>query len=86
MKNQIKSTLLLLFLLFAVNSRSSAQISSITIGVDGFTCSLCAKGVEEQFKSLDFVQSVKHILKDRVCTDIQTKSENSYFKDKGRRK
>jgi mercuric ion binding protein len=63
MKNQIKSTLLLLVLLFAVNSRSSAQISSITIGVDGFTCSLCAKGVEEQFKSLDFVQSVKTYLK-----------------------
>ena len=40
-----------------------AQITQLTIGVDGFTCSLCAKGVEEQFKSLDFVKSVKTDLK-----------------------
>lgn len=42
---------------------SFAQISRLIIGVDGFTCSLCAKGVEEQFKSLDFVKTVKTDLK-----------------------
>lgn len=47
----------ILSILFINNS--FAQISQLTIGVDGFTCSLCAKGVEEQFKALDFVKSVK---------------------------
>ncbi|MBS1551066.1 MAG: heavy-metal-associated domain-containing protein [Bacteroidetes bacterium] len=42
---------------------SNAQITKLVIGVDGFTCSLCAKGIEEQFKSLDFVKSVKTDLK-----------------------
>ena len=41
----------------------NAQITKLIIGVDGFTCSLCAKGIEEQFKSLDFVKSVKTDLK-----------------------
>ena len=44
-------------------NQSIAQVSQLTIGVDGFTCSLCAKGVEEQFKALDFVKSVKTDLK-----------------------
>ncbi len=42
---------------------SNAQISKLVIGVDGFTCSLCAKGIEEQFKSLDYVKSVRTDLK-----------------------
>ncbi len=43
-----------------------AQVTSLIIGVDGFTCSLCAKGVEEEFKSLDFVKSVKTDLKNTL--------------------
>ncbi len=56
-------TIITLFitLLSAVNL--NAQITKLVIGVDGFTCSLCAKGIEEQFKSLDFVKSVKTDLK-----------------------
>ncbi|MEZ4689211.1 MAG: hypothetical protein R3A12_03120 [Ignavibacteria bacterium] len=53
----MKKIILLLIVLFLSNDRSMAQITQLTIGVDGFTCSLCAKGVEEQFKSLDFVKS-----------------------------
>ncbi|MCB0728452.1 MAG: heavy-metal-associated domain-containing protein [Ignavibacteriae bacterium] len=59
----MKKIILLLIVLFLSNDRSMAQITQLTIGVDGFTCSLCAKGVEEQFKSLDFVKSVKTDLK-----------------------
>lgn len=44
----------------------NAQLKTLTIGVDGFTCSLCAKGVEGQFKDLDFVKSVKTDLKNTL--------------------
>lgn len=55
---------MLIVLLFLISCKlSTAQVSKIIIGVDGFTCSLCAKGVEEQFKSLVFVNSVKADLK-----------------------
>ncbi|MBK8383278.1 MAG: heavy-metal-associated domain-containing protein [Ignavibacteria bacterium] len=59
----MSKTIIALFitLLSAVNL--NAQITKLIIGVDGFTCSLCAKGIEEQFKSLDFVKSVKTDLK-----------------------
>lgn len=40
-----------------------AKVDKIIIGVDGFTCSLCAKGVEGQLKSIGFVKSVKTDLK-----------------------
>lgn len=50
-------------LIFSFSNKVSAQISSIVIGVDGFTCSLCAKGVEGQFKSLSYVKSVNTDLK-----------------------
>lgn len=53
-----KLAIFILFLLVPlVNSYS--QVTQAVVGVDGFTCSLCAKGVEEQFRSLDFVKSVK---------------------------
>lgn len=51
---------------FGFNRSSTAQVTQLTIGVDGFTCSLCAKGVEAQFKSLDFVKSVKTDLKNTL--------------------
>lgn len=52
-----------LFLILIMGKNSSAQISEAVVGVDGFTCSLCAKGVEGEFKALDYVQSVKTDLK-----------------------
>lgn len=54
-------------LLYLISCKlSTSQVSKITIGVDGFTCSLCARGVEEQFKSLEFVKSVKVDLKNTL--------------------
>lgn len=53
-------------MLFA--AESNAQIKQAVIGVDGFTCSLCAKGVEGQLKSLDYVKSVKTDLKKTTFT------------------
>ena len=62
-----KLNFMLIVLLFLLSSKLSiAQVSKVTIGVDGFTCSLCAKGVEEQFKSFEFVNSVKVDLKNTL--------------------
>ena len=55
-----------LLTLILSNKYSDAQVTKLTIGVDGFTCSLCAKGVEAQFKALDFVKSVKTDLKNTL--------------------
>ncbi len=62
----MKKILLILIVIFISNKYSDAQVTQLTIGVDGFTCSLCAKGVEAQFKSLDFVKSVKTDLKNTL--------------------
>ncbi|MBK8549745.1 MAG: heavy-metal-associated domain-containing protein [Ignavibacteria bacterium] len=62
----MKKIIAVIIVLFLSNQISSAQVTQLTIGVDGFTCSLCAKGVEEQFKSLDFVKSVKTDLKNTL--------------------
>src|SRR6187399_2890946 len=58
--------IIILTILFEFNLSTNAQVTQLTIGVDGFTCSLCAKGVEAQFKSLDFVKSVKTDLKNTL--------------------
>lgn len=62
----MKKIVLLLIILFITGKNSNAQVTQLIVGVDGFTCSLCAKGVEEQFKSLDFVKSVKTDLKNTL--------------------
>lgn len=62
----MKKIIIVLIILFISNKYVSAQVTQLTIGVDGFTCSLCAKGVEEQFRSLDFVKSVKTDLKNTL--------------------
>ncbi|HMQ70856.1 MAG TPA: heavy-metal-associated domain-containing protein [Ignavibacteria bacterium] len=69
----MKKIILLLLVLILSNNSTMAQITHLIIGVDGFTCSLCAKGVEEQFKSLDFVKSVK--------TDLKNTTFNLSFKN-----
>ena len=47
---------------------ANAQVKEAVVGVDGFTCSLCAKGVEGQRESLDFIKSVKTNLKATTFT------------------
>jgi copper chaperone CopZ len=64
MKTKIFVTTVLI--LISLSKISFEQVTKLTIGVDGFTCSLCAKGVEQQFKALDFVKSVKTDLKNTL--------------------
>ena len=64
----MKKTIFTIFFLSIIFSAeySYSQLTKATIGVDGFTCSLCTKGVEGQFESLDFVKSVKADLKNTL--------------------
>lgn len=62
----MRKIILALLILVISNKYSNSQVTQLTIGVDGFTCSLCAKGVEAQFKALDFVKSVKTDLKNTL--------------------
>ena len=62
-----------IFLILFSSIDSNAQLKEIIIGVDGFTCSLCALGVEGQFKALDFVRAVQ--------TDLQTTQFTITLKD-----
>jgi copper chaperone CopZ len=55
----MKKIAIFILFLFVPLVNSYSQVTQAVVGVDGFTCSLCAKGVEEQFRSLDFVKSVK---------------------------
>lgn len=55
----MKTIAVLFILLLSPLSLVYSQVTQATIGVDGFTCSLCAKGVEEEFRAMDFVKSVK---------------------------
>lgn len=59
-----------IFILFLLSPLSAlySQVTQATIGVDGFTCSLCAKGVEEEFRAMDFVKTVKADLKKATFT------------------
>ncbi len=69
----MKTKLILITLLvFFTYIKSFAQVKEINISVDGFTCSLCAKGVEGQFKALDFVSKVR--------TNLEAASFDLWFK------
>lgn len=48
---------LLLFFIIAFGN-SHAQVQSVTVGIDGLTCSQCAYGVERAIRQLTFVESV----------------------------
>ncbi len=76
--NKKHLTAVILILMFSIPAIS--QVSTIVVGVDGFTCSLCAKGVEGQFKALDFVESVVTNLKSTTFAIVPKKSAKIDFK------
>jgi copper chaperone CopZ len=61
-----KIVVLLVMLVASVTSR--AQFVSATVGVDGLTCSMCARGVEESLKQLEFIDSIHIDLNKLVAT------------------
>jgi copper chaperone CopZ len=64
----LKKIIIIFVFSFLIYSGGNAQVTAAKVGVDGFTCSLCAKGVEGQLKALDFVQSVSTDLKNSTFT------------------
>lgn len=79
MKHLLSILALLLILFSSVDSK--AQLKELIVGVDGFTCSLCAKGVEGQFKALDFVSDVKTALKNTTFTITLKEKSQVNLKD-----
>lgn len=67
---------LIILVMLSLAGIANAQVTKATVGVDGFTCSLCAKGVEGELKSLDFVKSVKTNIK-ATTFDLTFKSNSN---------
>jgi copper chaperone CopZ len=63
----IKNIIFAVMLVFA-SLTARAEFISATVGVDGLTCSMCAKGVEESLKQLDFIENVKIDLNKLIAT------------------
>ena len=53
-----KIFLIALFLLTGAAPAAYSQILSADIGVNGLTCSMCARGTEETLKRLDFIDTM----------------------------
>src|SRR5262245_20629316 len=51
-------SLVLLGAIFLSSLRADAQFTSAELGVDGLTCSMCARSVEMSIRQLPFVQDV----------------------------
>ncbi len=66
----MKTFIVTLLLAFAVSAQ--AQLISATVGVNGLTCSMCARGTEETLKRLDFI--------DTMWVDLNTLEAHITFK------
>jgi copper chaperone CopZ len=59
MKMNIYKEIALIGLFFGLSHFSFGQFKSVTIGVNGLTCSQCSRGVEFALRKLKFVDDVK---------------------------
>ena len=59
---------MILLCLVCFSQSGSAQFKSVTIGIDGLTCSSCSYGVEQSVRKLDFVKEVKADLNAATAT------------------
>jgi copper chaperone CopZ len=73
-----KGLVILLVLLFS--QTIWAKITSVQIGVDGLTCSMCSRSVEMAIKKLAFVEEVKMDLKQTQGTITFKAGQNVNFK------
>src|SRR2546421_9582221 len=54
----MKTFFIALFFALTATANVNAQLISADIGVNGLTCSMCARGTEETLKRLDFIDSI----------------------------
>jgi hypothetical protein len=47
-----------MLLAFGISSIGHAQLISAEVGINGMTCSMCARGTEETMKRLDFIDTM----------------------------
>jgi copper chaperone CopZ len=73
-----KAFVILLVLLFS--QTTWAKVTSVQIGVDGLTCSMCTRSVEMAIKKLAFVEVVKMDLKQTQGTITFKAGQNVNFK------
>jgi copper chaperone CopZ len=73
-----KAFIILFALLF--NQAIWAKVTSVQIGVDGLTCSMCSRSVEMAIKKLAFVEEVKMDLKQTQGTITFKAGQNVNFK------
>ncbi len=76
----MKYLLLGIFAFLLIHSPASAQFSSVDVGIDGLTCSLCARSVEESVKQLDFVSRIEMKLGEtRMLVHFKPKAEVNWW-------
>ncbi len=59
---------LLIFICFIFSQLLSAKVTSVQIGINGLTCSMCSRSVEMALKKLDFIEGIKMDLKQTQAT------------------
>jgi len=70
--NTMKKTMLLGILCFCLSFASIGQWTYVEIGVNGLTCSMCTRSVDNALQKLDFI--------DQVEIDLESTNGRIYFK------
>jgi len=77
----MKTFFIALLLLLGITLQANAQLISADVGVNGLTCSMCARGTEETLKRLDFIDSIDVDLNTLVAHIIFKKNMNAPIED-----
>jgi copper chaperone CopZ len=72
----MKTKVILIVMLLVASVTARAEFVSARVGVDGLTCSMCARGVEETLKQLEFIDSIHVDLNKLVATIVFKKGSN----------
>jgi copper chaperone CopZ len=54
----MKTTIFVFLLIFGISFSTRAQFVSADVGLNGLTCSMCARGTEASLRSLPFIDSI----------------------------
>ncbi len=68
LKKFILIQVILSFLLFFITAAGQAQIRTISVSVDGLSCSFCAYGLEKKLKKMEGVEAIKIGLQEGMVT------------------
>jgi copper chaperone CopZ len=77
----MKTFFIALFFVLGITLQANAQLISADVGVNGLTCSMCARGTEETLKRLDFIDSIDVDLNTLVAHITFKKNMNAPIED-----